>query len=504
MNNYKTSNYIDTIKNPNSISYINHIINLGKYKNIIDNGKYKNIIDLEKYKNIIKIKKITNSDDYLINYNLKKSDFNGSNLLNVSNSSSLLDFFNNSNSLLYKELKQESNKTYPFLYSIEDFQEVVEHIKSFNIPYELIYKKYRVGKKVSSLNNENQDLINNVFPIIYCIKSNEEINISNIKNLKDIFTNCEIKAIFVPLNKQDIVKKLFIRNSINKNIKIKSFNFKSFFKYRFIGNINNINNSNNTNESNYIMYNLKNIDFNYSTLLHGSNSSSLLAFTNYNNYDGTLYCTGKLIEKGRVPFYGELYVGISKRGINNKYLSTIPIEGFGWALSYSQQYNNSYKFKNNTNYIKHIENINKNEIFQPKKIIYKKRLEEYNKLSILQKSLIIDNFPIIYGILPNPERYRKNNERYIKKIKRNKEVVEVTLGNIYYINNTGYKKYEVGLLTGAFPDEIKAIFVPYNKLEFVKNILNEFYEFYKIKNINEINEIKIIPFNFNSEFRINI
>ena len=178
-----------------------------------------------------------------------------------------------------------------------------------------------------------------------------------------------------------------------------------------------INNINNINILNNIISKQK---INRNTLLHGSNSASLLAFTSYNNYEGNLLCTGELIKRNRLPFSGELLWGIQNGAINQKYLSTIPLgiskKGFYKALEYSKLKNINNK---NTNYkesiqklitnienksakLSNLKNINERVkiISSSKKIdILKNRLKIYDSLNNIERSIIELSFPVIFLLI---------------------------------------------------------------------------------------------------------
>ena len=63
--------------------------------------------------------------------------------------------------------------------------------------------------------------------------------------------------------------------------------------------------------------------WNQSVVAHGSNSSSLLSFTEYGGKKGELLPLGELERRGKIAFGGEVVQG--RTGVNQSALSTTPI-----------------------------------------------------------------------------------------------------------------------------------------------------------------------------------
>lgn len=259
-------------------------------------------------------------------------------------------------------------------------------------------------------------------------------------------------------------------------------------------------------------YNLFPKQLHHAQLFHGSCSSSLIAFTSYNKNRGALIPTGKLEQEGLVPFTGEIAFGRS--GINTKYLSTVWIRSLEVALSYAGPYPSPKQTQWSveigktrvTEALKAIEQsvtsstkselINlelrerlKTDFNKAKETndfsnfhdtchefvqqcrerrrhpaagmgltmqlnifeINRKRITEWNKLNDSEKSLILEPFPVVYGIRSD----RKN------------------------VHFPAYSDCsdEICLLDGAQPKEIKVIFVPPEKVTFVKKLLHNHHHF---------------------------
>ncbi|MEI6080075.1 MAG: hypothetical protein WCQ53_05535, partial [bacterium] len=188
------------------------------------------------------------------------------------------------------------------------------------------------------------------------------------------------------------------------------------------------------------------LESNGALLFHGSNSSSLLAFTKYGNYEGRLLPTGKLLEEGKVPFTGEITVAAGK--FNKDNLSTTFINNMKTPVDYSGRVNPLAKKWNPEIGNKEVEAYNSGFRTEEAKknmvTINQKRIEEWPKLTTSEKELVEEPFSVIYGIKTKPGANR------------------LTAGSM---------KQEVGISGGVEIDEIKSIFVPQNKIDFVKDML---------------------------------
>jgi hypothetical protein len=75
------------------------------------------------------------------------------------------------------------------------------------------------------------------------------------------------------------------------------------------------------------------------------------------------------------------------------------------------------------------------------------RRKQWNNLTTEERKLVKDPFPVVYGIEPK------------------------RAGSVHSV--TSDVRYEMGLKDGASVDEIKSIFVPKDKIEYVKQMLTE-------------------------------
>ena len=187
---------------------------------------------------------------------------------------------------------------------------------------------------------------------------------------------------------------------------------------------------------------------NGAVLGHSSNSSSLLAFTEYNGKKGGLIPTGQLEAQGKVPFSGEINFGRS--GVNQDSLSTVLITEKKTVSQYTRLNTEGWSFEKSQK--KALENVpSKDDLLNPTVKndyeIEKLRREQWTKLTSEEKNLVSDPFPIVYGIEPK------------------------RVGVTHSVSSAVH--YEVGLKDGASVDEIKSIFVPKDKIEYVKQMLNE-------------------------------
>jgi hypothetical protein len=223
---------------------------------------------------------------------------------------------------------------------------------------------------------------------------------------------------------------------------------------------------------------------NHATLFHGSNSSSLLAFTAYGNFSGDLLPLGELERANRVPFSGEIIDG--RNGINAENLSTAFITHAGIALRYAREghFSSEKALRDLGGLFK--EYADPAEIFTPPRIlafmkaekavgsdlshdpealltflekmaphlssdekhfveISVKRIREFQKLSPLERSLVTESFPVLYGIHPLRTGVASAARAIIPG--------------------------EVLLKGGAKLDEIRVIYVPEEKRALVRTLL---------------------------------
>ena len=196
-----------------------------------------------------------------------------------------------------------------------------------------------------------------------------------------------------------------------------------------------------TTRHHFLMENRNGADF-----FHGSNSASLLSVIKGKQ---GLTPTGRLIENPKnVPFSGEVNRGVTIRdgemiGMNKEKVSFTNLENVDTAIDFST------KIKPWTP--AHARDcIEKGE--ECSQVIEKMRLERWKTLSQSEKDMITQSYPVLYGVTPSSTR--------------NFTDVASQLRETVYLGN-----YEVGIKNGVGIEEIKVVFVPKNKVEEVKAML---------------------------------
>ncbi|MEZ0390973.1 MAG: hypothetical protein ACAH59_02080 [Pseudobdellovibrionaceae bacterium] len=187
-----------------------------------------------------------------------------------------------------------------------------------------------------------------------------------------------------------------------------------------------------------------------STFFHGTNSSSLLAFTEYGNLKGSLNSIGLMESQGKIPFAGEIIYGRS--GINQGGISTAALGSIDKAVDYSKSAHGwdplvgrkaIDQFKSLT---PGSQGSIQNEIIRNGTEVNTKRLSEWSKLTPEEQNLVKEGFPVLYGIRPTgPERLQ--------------------------FPGTSSVRGESILREGTQANEIKVLFVPPSKVEFVRDLL---------------------------------
>ncbi len=160
-----------------------------------------------------------------------------------------------------------------------------------------------------------------------------------------------------------------------------------------------------------------------SQLIHGTTSAALLAFTEYNRFEGNLLPTGMLAKEGKIPFGGELGFGVRQNGINQSHLSTVWVGSFQYALGYTK-----------------IQDV---PLTSSDADVVKLRSSQ--NLTEFEKMLVSEKFPVIFGIRPNRENACP--------------IFETSISG------------EVSLLEGTKKGEIKVIFVPPEKVSLVQELV---------------------------------
>ena len=189
---------------------------------------------------------------------------------------------------------------------------------------------------------------------------------------------------------------------------------------------------------------------------HGSNSASLVSVTKVERGPGGLIPTGQLVERGEVPFSGELLPGISEGGVNNSNLSVTTFNYLDLAMQYAKksgEYSPDLSRKNIAEFRKMIKQFegSKNEAMARAAAsrieIEQKRIAQWEHLDPFEKELIKRDFPVLYGIrrLPNPKPERG---------------IPTRVGT-----------WETLIPDGVKPEEIVSIFVPADQVAFVRDHL---------------------------------
>lgn len=190
---------------------------------------------------------------------------------------------------------------------------------------------------------------------------------------------------------------------------------------------------------------------NGSSLFHGSNSSSLLSFTGYGGQQGRLLPVGILEREGKIPFSGAIDLG--RVGVNQNFLSTVPAPQVMETLRYTgttgfvpaearKAISEAQRLLRSANPGSLSEQQLRNVVE-----VETRRLQEFEKLTPLEKELVQNPFPIVYGV--NPAR----------------------AGSTSPVKSDVSR--EIGVLNGAQKDEIKVLFVPQEKIEFTRRLLTE-------------------------------
>ena len=192
---------------------------------------------------------------------------------------------------------------------------------------------------------------------------------------------------------------------------------------------------------------------NGATVYHGSRSGSLLAFTS-NKSLGGLRSSGELAQAGKSSFVGEQGAGISKRGINVSNLSTVKITDLDLAVKHSKKGEpfNYASSKESGELIERLKEQWGEDSFGLNQIrSLQQQRAQWKNLSESDRKLIEEDFPVLYGLKPGSER----------KISTHKLDIGGEQG----------AEIEVALKGGADFNEISVIFVPSDKVQTLKNML---------------------------------
>jgi insecticidal toxin complex protein TccC len=141
---------------------------------------------------------------------------------------------------------------------------------------------------------------------------------------------------------------------------------------------------------------------------HGSDSSSLLAFTlGESSLTGHLLPMGKLLEEKLFPFGGEAGNALRKGAVNKEYVSTVNFDNFGGAYDYSNL-NNGKQWNPEVGKVdleSHLGDLSQKEMdpdfHEAKRELLQGRLERWAALDSDSRQLVENSFAVVYGVLPD-------------------------------------------------------------------------------------------------------
>lgn len=195
---------------------------------------------------------------------------------------------------------------------------------------------------------------------------------------------------------------------------------------------------------------------NGASLFHGSNSASLVSVMKVEGGPRGLVPAGQLIERGEVPFSGELLPGISEGGVNRNHLSVTTFNYLDLAMQYATKngkYSPEMSRKNIAEYGKRMQQFkdsNNEAMAQAASVrieVERKRIARWEVLSPLEKELIERDFPVLYGIRRHPD------QKPLRGIP------------------TRVGTWELLIPDGVKPEEIVSVFVPAARVAFVRDHL---------------------------------
>lgn len=183
-------------------------------------------------------------------------------------------------------------------------------------------------------------------------------------------------------------------------------------------------------------------------LFHGSNSASLLTFTEYGGKSGHLTPTGVLESRGKVPFSGEIVFG--RKSANAEHISAASIEGIANAVRYTR--GKGWTPSQGRKDIAEAAKLSKKgtpdsligQATTNVQEVARKRLDQWSSLTPEEQALVIEGFPVLYGV-------------------RTTRTLTPVISDI---------SSEVGIKGGVLPNEITVIYVPKDKMDLVRRILD--------------------------------
>ena len=195
-----------------------------------------------------------------------------------------------------------------------------------------------------------------------------------------------------------------------------------------------------------------------SSFFHGSRSSSLMSLLQKDPADRGLLPSYVLLKSGKVPFVGEMENGIAHEdGVNRDAISATDFTHVLEAVEYAKVEQEVWtpeaselkiqmsqkSIKDNEGEVDHLRYMSKMIIK-----IEKARLKRWKTLSALEKELIQNDFPVIYGLKPAAEKIEALEGKY---------------------GPTEYK-----LMGGVTASEIRVLFVPSQHIDYVQSLLKEY------------------------------
>lgn len=195
-----------------------------------------------------------------------------------------------------------------------------------------------------------------------------------------------------------------------------------------------------------------------SSFFHGSRSASLMSLLQRDPAERGLVPSYVLLNNGKVPFVGEMENGIAHSdGVNRNAISATDFTHVLEAVEYAQFEQKVWTPESAQLKIQRImESIEKNKGefdhlgYMSEMIlkIEKARLKRWKSLPTLEKELIQNDFPVMYGLKPAAEKIDPVESKY---------------------GATEFK-----LKGGVTASEIRVLFVPSQHIDFVQSLLKEY------------------------------
>ena len=195
-----------------------------------------------------------------------------------------------------------------------------------------------------------------------------------------------------------------------------------------------------------------------SSFFHGSRSASLMSLLQRDSAERGLVPSYVLLKNGKVPFVGEMANGIAhSEGVNRNAISATDFTHVLEAVEYAQFEQKIWtpevaqsKIQSNIMSIQKYKDEFDHLRYMSEMIIKieKARLKRWKTLSALEKELIQNDFPMIYGLKPAADKIEAAESKY---------------------GPTEYK-----LMGGVKESEIRVLFVPMQHIDYVQSLLKEY------------------------------